>query len=212
MQSYALPTRAAKSRGVSLIEFMVVASIMLAVSAMLTPSIDRNLAAWRLRTSVNNVGNLLQRARMQAIRNNTSVTVRYGQVGTGVSSTTANGVYVDSSGTGASLGSGNGQWDSGESAVQLTGGNQMLRDGNPVFDTAGLLGYTPIMNDAPIRVSWSPRGVPCQYIGSNTACTTTPVGYLYFMWDGRSSDGWAAVSVSPAGRIRTWVWNGGTWK
>jgi hypothetical protein len=51
------------------------------------------------------------------------------------------------------------------------------------------------------------NGLVCQnFVGGNY------VSYLYFANDPSSSNGWIAVSVSPAGRIRMWTWNGSAWQ
>jgi prepilin-type N-terminal cleavage/methylation domain-containing protein len=66
----------------------------------------------------------------------------------------------------------------------------------------GLGGTVPTFNS---------RGLPCLY-NSPTNCPTGG-GYVFYFSDTRplGQSGWAAISISPAGRIKTWYWNGSTW-
>jgi hypothetical protein len=51
--------------------------------------------------------------------------------------------------------------------------------------------------------------LPCTYSGGN--CTSA--GFVYYFMDHRpmGRSGWAAVSISPAGRLKRWFWSGSTW-
>jgi prepilin-type N-terminal cleavage/methylation domain-containing protein len=193
-------------RGFSIIELTAVMVIALILAAMVGPSIITSVRNVRMRTSASETAALLQQARLRAIRLNTYVTVRAATVGT------SNYVYMDTTGTGSTDGSGNGSYDAGEIADQLESGVKFKQSGNPAFDTAGLLGYTPYVNDYDMHVSFNQRGMPCVMSGS--VCVNisggNPVGFLYFLNDG--STRWSAVSVSPAGRIKTWSYTGTTWK
>jgi hypothetical protein len=42
-------------------------------------------------------------------------------------------------------------------------------------------------------------------------CTSS--GFLYYFKDmsQKGSKGWAALSISPAGRIKKWFWSGSNW-
>ncbi len=69
---------------------------------------------------------------------------------------------------------------------------------------------------ATVLPSFNARGLPCVVSGSlcNTSAGGAPVGFLYFL-EGQQAfkgTGWAAVSVSPAGRVKVWVWSGKSWQ
>jgi hypothetical protein len=57
--------------------------------------------------------------------------------------------------------------------------------------------------------SFNSRGLPCSYSGG--ACTNS--AFIQYFKDNRigGSGGWAAISISPAGRINRWFWNGSAW-
>jgi hypothetical protein len=61
----------------------------------------------------------------------------------------------------------------------------------------------------PLYASFNSRGLPCVYNGG----TCTNSGLIEYFKDNRigGSGGWAAISVSPAGRITRWFWNGSAW-
>src|SRR5262249_28023783 len=71
--------------------------------------------------------------------------------------------------------------------------------------TSATLGFTPLTSD----VSFSPQGLPCSYSGG----TCSNNGFVYYFKDTRpaAKRPWAAVSISPAGRIKKWFWNGSAW-
>jgi hypothetical protein len=78
--------------------------------------------------------------------------------------------------------------------------------GAPSAISTGVLGFTPQTGDP----SFNSRGLPCLY--SSGTCPTN-YGFISYFKDNRiaGSGGWAAISVSPAGRIKRWFWNGSEW-
>ena len=77
------------------------------------------------------------------------------------------------------------------------------------LDNSTQLGVTtaPLTTDP----SFNSRGIPCQYVSAGS-CTTN-LSFVEYFKDNRigGSGGWAAISISPAGRIRRWFWNGSSW-
>jgi len=72
-------------------------------------------------------------------------------------------------------------------------------------DPVSQLGFTPVTSDA----SFNSTGLPCAYSSG-----TCPIrGFIYYFHDSRlaGQTGWAALSISPAGRLKKWYWNGSTW-
>jgi len=207
--------RTRQSRGMSLLELCIVVSILLILAAMLTPRILTALANTRLRGSATEAANFLQRARLSAIRNNRFVTVRY----VALPNAGGNFVYADTfpPGINANDGSGDGQYNgvaNGEALVNLGRGVQFVQGGNPIFGANLITSGGGVMTsgDAPLRVTWSARGLPC--VSNGITCTNpgaAPIAYAYFLNDG-SANGWAAVTVSAAGRIKVWMWTGAAWQ
>jgi hypothetical protein len=84
---------------------------------------------------------------------------------------------------------------------------------NIVFDTAGpamSLGFGTAVNGLP---GFDGRGLPCNPV-SGTCTFNQGTGFYYYLRQDRifSSTSWAAVSVSPAGRVKVWMWNGSAWQ
>jgi hypothetical protein len=75
----------------------------------------------------------------------------------------------------------------------------------PAAISTSVLGFTPQTGEA----SFTPTGLPCVY--SSGTCTS--YGFIYYFHDNRPQGkvGWAALSISPAGRMKKWFWNGSLW-
>jgi hypothetical protein len=73
-----------------------------------------------------------------------------------------------------------------------------------LIDTTAL-GYTAQTGN----ISFNSRGLPCAY--SSGVCTN--YGFLYYFKDTSrmGAKGWAALSISPAGKIKKWFWSGTAW-
>jgi hypothetical protein len=74
-----------------------------------------------------------------------------------------------------------------------------------ITNTALGLGADPLTTDP----SFNSRGLPCAY--SSGVCTNA--AFIRYFKDNRigGSGGWAAISMTPAGRIKRWFWNGSIW-
>jgi hypothetical protein len=64
-------------------------------------------------------------------------------------------------------------------------------------------------------ISFNSRGIPCLWDTSTGLCGNS--GSQAFVWyyvfqPPFGSNRWAALSVSPAGRIKNWYWDGAAWK
>ncbi|HEX9153997.1 MAG TPA: hypothetical protein VF819_00460, partial [Nitrospira sp.] len=58
--------------------------------------------------------------------------------------------------------------------------------------------------------TFSPRGLPCTPDGSSCPSPASPTSYITFFQNSQNGK-WAAVTVSPAGRIRRWSYEGSSW-
>lgn len=177
--------------GFSLLEMMIVVAILMVIAAMAIPKIMTNVADIRLRGAVNSASGIIQDARMRAIKDNQLRKVKYSNIASG------GFVYVDVNDDGS--------MQSTEPGVQM--GSTILAYSTPTGVTALAntdLSYTPTTVTS---IMFNPRGLPC------SAANTCGAGMVFYFTDSRTvgSPGWAAVSVSPAGRVKTWLWNGSRW-
>lgn len=186
-----------RQRGFSLIELVLVLFILLAVAGIAVPNIATAIANVRLRGSASDLSGLLQNARMLAVKNNATYTLRFGLPN-------AQGAYVDLNN--------NSSFDSTEPMIQFGGTVKQVAAPNGSSGTpsaldgaGGLLGWTAVGGN----VSFNPRGLPCDV--TKTPCATG-VGYVFYLSDTRASaSGWAAVSVTAGGRTKVWTWSGTGW-
>jgi prepilin-type N-terminal cleavage/methylation domain-containing protein len=203
-----------KSRGFSLIELMIVLLIVMLIAGMAIPSVTQGVQMIRLRESVLSIAGLLQKTRLEAVRTNKFGVARRAEV---------DGVeyyFVD----GVSGGTYDRQMTPREPRVQAMGGVKMIPASEaPTFNGQNLLGFATPSPQTTFNVIFNPRGLPC-YSPANrdypSDCTlsgmstsqTSQAYYLYFFkLNSRFGDRYAALSITPAGRIRVWTWNGNQW-
>ena len=204
-----------RQSGFSLIELLIVIAIIMVVAAMATPNVMNAINNIRLRGSAGDVAGLLQQCRQNALHDNRYYTVKP------VTVTGAQGAYVD-------LNYNNG-FDNvaptPEPLIQFPQSVSVVSAGAP--NTANLINqccstFTPQATS--ILPSFNARGLPCVSPGGNppppnSVCNirdaaNNPVGFVYYMNQTRpfGAVGWAAVSVTPAARIRVWTYSGSTWQ
>jgi prepilin-type N-terminal cleavage/methylation domain-containing protein len=214
-----------RARGMSMLELIIVLAVSVIVAAMVLPNVLNAIYNIRLRAAANDVAGLLQDAHFRAIRDNTFYPVCYAP------SSTATGkariFYIDITAAHNCVT----PWSSNSFAdahgntvtfptVQLGGNITRQVTGFPAI-TSMSLGFTPLAVTA--LPYFSSRGTPCAVSAANTnvclnidASGTPPVtaSYQIYLTDTRptGSNGWAAVTVSPAGRIKVWMWDGASWE
>lgn len=202
--------------GFSILELLIVMVIILVVAAIATPTIINAIYNVRLRSAASNVSGVLQSARMQAIKTNTYCSVRGVTAATVVNN--VNAVWADwiTVGAPAVYGSGDDKWESGETIVQFPSGVVPDASGaNPNFNWAALIGanFNPVAKT--VVPTFNARGLPCVMVGAlcNTVnpVSNQNVSFLYFLrLNTPVGVQWAAISVTAAGRVRTWVYDVGS--
>jgi len=182
--------------GFSLLELCVVMAIMLIVTALATPSIRRTMDGYRLNSSANAMKEMLEQAKTAASKADEPY---YAQVSN-----------VDPMKASAQSASGAGSRPaartSGTIVVQPVGPGNI----NALINALG--GIAPAPAGTPI--GFNARGVPCtQANPANPYLCPGPTAFIWFMQSNTTGD-WAAVTVTPAGRIRTWrfISTAGTWE
>ena len=197
----AVPQGRARTRGFSLIEILVVMAVMLVVAAFAIPTLTTTMDGFRLRGAINSASTLTQRMRAEAIRNNTTQRLHF---------TTVAGKAVlfatDLSDPATAPVAGDTQLHG-----ELWLPQQVTIPATPATTLTGPAMWgssvTPRANQ---DIYFSSRGMPCWTTTPGGICSPTSGFVYYFKYSG-SGTRWAALSVSPAGRIESWFWNGTAW-
>lgn len=216
--------RPRNSFGFSVVELLMVLSLVFILVAIAVPNIVRATHTSKMRGVVSDFAGLTESQRLYAIRDNRF----YSTYILAPSSTAPSQAYVDmfpKSSTGAS---GNG----GHSIVSGPPGTT----GDPVIDifaeiTQKTAADAPSTNNlqgqllpanttvAPVDatatpITFGPRGLPCTPlpVTGGTVCDSSggPVAYWTFFQNSSSSE-WGALTVTPAGRIQKWYYTGTQW-
>lgn len=202
-EKFGQPPMMGSMRGLSLLELMVVVTVVLAITAISVPQFMQTLYNAQLRSAANEVADLVQRARMSAARANATYPIRFQMNGS------LQQAYIDLNGNGA--------LDTNEPFIDLpqnitaASGAPSGSGGQPtaytlVGDTSS---GTPYTNTNVL--AYSPRGLPCEYSTPPT-CSTPASTYFVFYFTSSRSGMWAAVLVTKSGRSKAMLWNGAAWK
>ena len=182
--------------GFTLFELMIVLGIFMVLAMIAIPNVTVALSNGRMRASITSVSGVLQSTRMLAVKENRTMETRMRVQGAGLVAF-------------AKLASSADDLNVHDNQVAMEAPIEKMTTpsgpGAPSVITTTTLGFTPETGDP----SFNTRGMPCAYDDGN--CPNR--GFLYYFHDTRAAGGrgWAAVSISPAGRIRKWFWNGSAW-
>lgn len=189
-------TKIGSRRGFSMLELVIVVAIMVVITALATPYFLNMVSSNKLRSALSRTSGMLQQARMQAARTNKTVEIK-----TATANSTTLG-YADFDGDAV--------WDSTEPSVMLAHEVTIGSSGHPGDATSGL-GFTA-QSGTGVMPKFNSRGLPC--VTSGAMCQnfdgTNQVGYVIYFQSTNSygAPRWGAVTITPAGRIRTWLWSG----
>ena len=226
-----------RQRGFTLLEALVVVAIIMIVSAIMAPKMFQIIDAQKLQSSAQSYSALLQVARTRAVQDN-----QVYQVLSAVSNGAAV-AYVDLNGNSQWDTVGANPEPAVQLPLPISITDTNAPQGVQGFDTVRPLNTVPVLNistNPPMvnsgglpspGIAFNERGLPCQRIAVGAACNNvstvvtagvpqlTAVAWVtYLRWTRRSGNGfdWAAVSVTPAGRIKTWRFQrdnaGGSWQ
>ena len=194
-----------KQAGFTLQEVLVVIAIGLIITTVAVPIMSSAIANVKLRSSLTSVSGLLQNTRAMAVQQNkTKTACHFSRMSPPFSL-----VYFVKDATSCTSST---IADTTDSQVELeapiTPYMTPTGTGAPAAIDNATLGLTsdPVTTDP----SFNSRGLPCAYSGGT--CTASQAFIEYYK-DNRigGSGGWAAISISPAGRIKRWFWNGSSW-
>jgi prepilin-type N-terminal cleavage/methylation domain-containing protein len=200
-------------RGFSLPELLITLAVglTLAGTGILLASTATN--GIRLTVSGTNYANLLQNARVRAVRDNVHYAVRV-DCGTAGSAAPCSGsaaarAFVDING--------NGSFDSGEPVMGFAAGVSPQAFGSGPSQANLVSQFLPSTAAATVANTSVPifgtRGLPCKVSGGTCPYLDSsglPVSYITFIQNTRGGK-WEAITVNPASRIREWAYDGSTW-
>jgi Tfp pilus assembly protein FimT len=171
----------------------VVMLVLLILSAFAVPQLLRALRRYQLESSARNVAGMLLRARYEAIRRDQNVTTVYSGGSPPVYGLDLNG---------------NNNLDPDEPRTPLSSNVVMSMVNAPALASMGP-NYSAAQVPPGFRVTYSPRGTSMQQVAPQNWIEATAVYVLFLQ---HQTDGaWAAVTVTPPGRLRVWFWNGTGW-
>ena len=211
--------RQIRARGFSLVELMIVVAIILVVSAMALPSMARGITTIRLRGAANTISGMIQKTRIEAVRTNRIMVLRETTLNDGVTPV----FWVDGAASTNGVVMQDNRLNNFEPQAMISKEITLEFSGYPSFDSTQLLGYDNGVSGTPFNLAFNQRGLPCtpnSTTGQITSCAlsgidethTSSSSYQYFFkLHSTFGDQWASVTVTPAGRVRTWVWNGSSW-
>lgn len=181
-------------------EVMSVMAILVTVSMIAVPNIMTGVGNIRLRSSMTSLAGVLQNCRMLAVKQNRTMSTHFVVQNNGATQGVV--AYVKQATDTSSLSTGDSQVQLEEPVTQVT---TPTGASAPTLLDSTTLGFTPQTGDP----SFSPGGLPCAYSGG--ICPNS--GFIYYFHDSRppGQTGWAAISISPAGRLKKWFWNGTAW-
>jgi prepilin-type N-terminal cleavage/methylation domain-containing protein len=189
-----------KRRGFTLLELLIVVSVIAVLGALTVPRMVTAVNDVRLRFVASDLSGLLQSARMQAVRTNVAYSTMRGTLAGGTPI-----YYINTPGTAYSVGNTIVTLNPNVTVVQGPG------SGAP-NETTFLASLNFAVDPAADAPSFSPRGLPC--IGSAPCNPILGQGFVMFL----SQPGilgnipWAAVVVNPSSHIQVWSCNSaGTW-
>jgi len=191
--------------GFSLLELTLVVTIGLIVTTIGMPRMNNVIANIKLRSSMTTVSGLIQNCRMMAVQRNRTLTAKFTTATNPVNSMKA--LITERTDTTNTPVAANTQV---EMEAPISSMDTPTGTGAPAAITNAALGLSS--DPLPSNPSFNSRGLPCFYDTSTGACAPNNAFIRYFR-DNRigGAGAWAAISITPAGRIKRWFWNGSSW-
>ena len=186
------------AKGFSVIELVVVAAILLVVTAIAVPAVRRTISSYQLDASGRALASMLQQARMAAVKNNTPYYAQYN----GVAGPTV--VFAVPAARFNPL-----TYNAGiDPTIAVSNNVRFLAAGGAPPNHAQLETAMGVPVGAAFlqiggAIGFNGRGRPCTPNGTPWLCSNTPAAFEWFMQN-NMTQGWEAVTVSPAGRIKAW--------
>jgi Tfp pilus assembly protein FimT len=186
-----------KQTGFSLLEVLIVMGLIVAMTAAVIPNINSSIQNYRLYASAQEIASQAQSARLRAVRGNAMCTFLMNASGRRF------GIDVDGDG------------DLSSSADVVLGLNRNVSFSD--LSTPPITNASTLSNGTKTGIGFTPRGTLTAIASSGlpdyNPASLAASGYAIYLSNTQSH--FAAVTVSPLGRVRTWTStsaNGATWK
>lgn len=192
----------------------MVSAILLIVGSLSIPNITRAVDNMRLKSAAQQVASMYQQGRIQATQDDT-----YHELLTGGAAGIQTQIWLDLDG--------DGQWDGAEPLAQMPSQITLINQQSvPVQVNPTILGFAPLTADSSngtynqtgLKVkalAWNGHGLPCQRVAPGSLCSNQlqagSVAWIQYLQLQRSINQalYAAVTVSPTGKIRIWSYTPG---
>jgi prepilin-type N-terminal cleavage/methylation domain-containing protein len=201
-------SRPPAARGFSLIELMVVLFVIMIGAAIAIPTAVTMMRSIRLSTSSASYANLLQQARIRAVKDDNY----YSVISVPAAGSAPAQAFVDIAGTGVyAAGDPVMIFGQGVSARPYASGPG-LANLQAQFLPAGA-GSIATINTTAAGPTFGPRGLPCTPVvaaGYTTCPFLTPTSFVTFLQNNQGG-AWSAITLTPAGRVREWRYDGANW-
>jgi prepilin-type N-terminal cleavage/methylation domain-containing protein len=187
-------------RGFTIIELLVVLAIGLIMAAMAVPLVRTTMDDYHVRDAMVNAANFTQKVRTYAIQQDVTQRLHY---------LTVNGQPVlfaeNAANTPAKPASTDPQlWLSTQFSIV---GAPAGPGAPPQLSGTTMWGST-ITPNINTDAYFNSRGLPCTPAPITNVCNVTGGFVYYFQYQSGGTTRWVASSISPAGRIESWFWNG----
>ncbi|HET7105249.1 MAG TPA: prepilin-type N-terminal cleavage/methylation domain-containing protein [Candidatus Acidoferrum sp.] len=189
-----MPTkRLSTQRGFSLIELVVVLGIMMVLSAISVPSIVRSMNIYRMNSTATSLQNLVEVARFNAVRRNTSISIRQAVVSGQAA------YYVDLA---------NGPYVGTDPVFLVPNYVQMSPAGAPAASTTGLANTAALGAGC---ITFNSRGV-VDYTTCGGGVPKVWFISMGLMGSANINVGFRAITVTTMGQAKVWTAPAsGTW-
>ncbi len=192
--------------GFTLMETLVVVAITLVVAGLSIPSLSRAIDNAKLKAATQKLAGFYQQARVRATQDNTYYELLPSAPGAKLPQ-----ICLDLDG--------DGECEAGEPAAEFPPQISFNNTGVPALPE---LGFAPLQTESSTMygqqnsmvpgLAWNGRGLPCQRISPTSPCSNSIPGAVawvqYIKFQRSAADvGYAAVTVSPTGRIKTWTYD-----
>jgi prepilin-type N-terminal cleavage/methylation domain-containing protein len=189
--------------GFTLAELLIVLTIILIVGGLSIPSLSRAIDTSRLKGAAQKLAAVYQDSRIRATQNNTSYEVLVSPPGTVPAQAC---IDLD----------GDGSCGAGEPVTVFPAQITITNVGIPVPLNSAALNYPVATTESSSMhsqqdvltpgLAWNSRGLPCQRGSASAPCLDT--GWVQHLQMQRSGGDvlYAAVTVSPTGRVKTWIY------
>jgi type II secretory pathway pseudopilin PulG len=212
-------TSASRTRGFTILELLIVASIIMVVAGFAIPNFVAAMHSSRLKGAVTDFASMLQTDRIRAVGDD-----RY--YSTYVLAANGNNpqqgfVDIFPQNPDGTSGAGGQAYNAGDPVVSISPEISLQSQGAAPSIASLKLQLLPATSPvvpqdgsvAATAITFGPRGLPCKPLAGVCDTLGGPQAYWAFFQDNVTQN-WGAVTVTPAGRIQRWLFisgANGTW-